>query len=62
MKFISQTFRILYQICLKITVMCSINLTTLMLKIWKSMGGNPVGIKSFSRWIICVTISCFLAS
>ena len=55
MKFISETFKIL-------TVMCSINLTTLRSKICKSMGGNPVGIKSFNRWIIGVTISCFLAS
>ena len=38
----------LYQLCLKITVMCSFNLTTLRSKMWKNMGWNPAGINSLS--------------
>ena len=34
------------QICLKITVMCSSNITMLRLKFWKGMGGSPVGFNS----------------
>ena len=37
-----------YQICLKVTVMCNSNQTMLRLKIWKNMGGNPVGPNSLS--------------